>query len=116
MAVMMRTNIRPVLPALSTASGDLSAGVTVPSSSARRTSTVGIAPHTRHVQFVVVSPKCEDELQASAKPGEAIIQGWAVVDTHEGKNLRYTSPVEIDRDAEFERCLTPSSAVTGRLP
>ena len=57
-----------------------------------------------------------DELQASTKPGEAIIQGWAMVDTHEGKNLHYTTPVEVDRDDGFEQCLRPAADFADRLP
>ena len=57
-----------------------------------------------------------DELQASTKPEKAIIQGWTVVDTHEGKTLHCTSLVEVDRDAGFERCLRPASDFADRLP
>lgn len=57
-----------------------------------------------------------DELPRSAEPGKAIIQSWAVVDSHEGKRLHYSSPAETDRNAEFEQCLRPASDLAGRLP
>lgn len=56
------------------------------------------------------------EMTRSTTPGKVIIQGWAVVDSHRGKDLLYTTPVEVDRTPDFERCLKDKPMTAGQLP
>ena len=57
-----------------------------------------------------------DDPASAAPPDRALVQGWTVIDTQDGKQLHCTPATDVSRTAEFERCLASAADLAGRLP